>query len=99
MLQALTGSPVVCRKIEEETRAHRGLAVRRMVELGGVSRASFSRIAEEGPASRHRDRSCVTPSSVPPCGASVTAVPDHSRAESRGLEGWAAPHEAAPARG
>jgi putative transposase len=36
-------------------KANRGLAVKRMVELGGVSRASFYRFDEEGAASVDRD--------------------------------------------
>jgi len=45
----------VYRKIEEEIQAHRGLTVKRMVELGGVSRPSFYRFDEEGPAGTDRD--------------------------------------------
>jgi transposase-like protein len=42
----------VCRKVEEEVKANRGLTIERMVELGGVSRSGFYRFdgdAEPGP--------------------------------------------------
>jgi hypothetical protein len=38
----------VYREIQEEVKADRGLAIARMVELGGVSRASFYRYDEDG---------------------------------------------------
>ena len=45
----------VYRKIEEEIEANRGLTVKRMVELGGVSRASFYRSDEEDSPKVDRD--------------------------------------------
>src|SRR5271168_2705399 len=41
----------VCRKVEEEVRANRGLTIERMVELGRVSRSSFYRF-DDGVVSR-----------------------------------------------
>jgi transposase len=43
MLQALTGSPRGLPQVQEEMKVNRGLTIGRMVELGGVSRASFYR--------------------------------------------------------
>ena len=43
MLQALSGSALVYRKVQEEMKADRGLRIGRMVELGGVSHAGFYR--------------------------------------------------------
>ncbi len=45
----------ICRKIEEEIQAQRGLTVKRMVELGGMSRASFYRFGEDGSTKVDRD--------------------------------------------
>src|SRR5580698_1307427 len=45
----------VCQKVKEEMKADRGLAVVRMGELGGVSRASFSRFEETSTARVDRD--------------------------------------------
>src|SRR5262249_27674294 len=49
----------VYQKIEEAMKANRGLAVTRMVELGGVSRASFYRFDEEGAASVDATWTCA----------------------------------------
>ena len=45
----------VYRKIEEEVEANRGLTVKRMAELGGVSRPSFYRFEEEDSPKVDRD--------------------------------------------
>ena len=45
----------VYRKVEEEVKADRGLTVKRMVKLGGVSRASFYRFGENGAAKPDND--------------------------------------------
>src|SRR5262249_28306023 len=45
----------VYRKIEEEIKAKWGLTVKRMVELGGVSRPSFYRFDDEGSPRAARD--------------------------------------------
>ena len=64
----------VYRKIQEEVKADRGLTVERMVELGGVSRASFYRFDEDG---RDDGRigiwTCATPSSGSPWSCPATA--------------------------
>ena len=45
----------VYRKVEEEVKADRGLTIGRMVELGGVSRASFYRYEEDAAERPDRD--------------------------------------------
>ena len=56
MLQALkTWKSAVYRKVQEEMKADRGLTIARMVELGGVSRASFYRYDEDGTPVPDRD--------------------------------------------
>jgi len=45
----------VYQKIEQEMKANRGLTAKRMVELGGVSRASFYRFDEEARTRADRD--------------------------------------------
>ena len=39
----------VCRKVQEEVKANRGLTVERMVELGRVSRSGFYRFDDNRP--------------------------------------------------
>ena len=54
MLQALRKSAVY-RKVGEEAQAHRGLGIRRMLELGRVSRSSFYRFDPERKRDTDRD--------------------------------------------
>src|SRR5438874_13647374 len=42
----------VCRRIQEEVKANRGLTIERMVQLGRISRSSFYRFDDERPARR-----------------------------------------------
>jgi transposase len=55
MLQALQRKSAVYRKVQEEMKAGGGLTTARMVELGGVSRASFYRYDEDGAPQPDRD--------------------------------------------
>ena len=67
-------------------KADRGLTIARMVELGGVSRASFYRYDEDAASGRIGTWTCATPSSASRWNGPVTAGPASRR--TCAVEGW-----------